>query len=206
MKANRRARKDRDPRTPDGGQMLLLAGFLIAGTALMAIGTYTVLQRTETQVQVQEHQSMLNLFLNTRSRAQAYFHIVTANDTAASVQFHLDGYLASQYQTANALSLRLNATLAGADTPSDLTEEDFTRDLDGDGIEEYADPDTGNLWATDGSECYSGIEEDGTDDGLIVEGGDVKGAIFWLEVQGTEAKLEEYVIIDVPSTEPATSC
>lgn len=177
--------------------MLLLAGFLIAGTAIMAIGAYSVLQQTETQVTTQEHDAMLNLFLNTRDRAKAYFTLVSANDTAASVDHHLDGYLQSQYQTAHSLSLELNATLAGADTRAQLSERNnFT-----DAANQYATDDGDPLWAIDGAECYSQVSYDGNNDGLITDAnGDVLAAIFWLKVQGIDASLEEYIIIDVPST------
>lgn len=204
MKANRAPRKEDHAarRTPDGGQMLLLAGFLLAGTAIIALGALTVVQRSETQLTAQEHESMLGLFLNTRERAIDYFELVDANDTAISVEKHLQGYLASQFQTANSLNLDMNATLAGEDSRGDLSEGDF---LSG-GM--YATHENGqDLWDVQGSTCYSGVSDDGRDDGLITdEDGKVLAAIFWLNIDGLEAALEEYIVIDVPSTEPSAAC
>lgn len=199
--------------------MLLLAGFLIAATAIMAIGAFSAIERTESQLTVREHQTMLNLFMNTRERAQSYFQIVTPSDTASSVSQHLDGYLFSQFQTAQSLSLNLNATLAGDDTPAWDEEKyvnetgvfkpdrSFVRDLDGDGTREYATRTGDKLWSNDGSECYSSLTYDGDNDGLITNAeGDVAAAIFWLKVESTDASLEEYIIIDVPGTDAGGSC
>lgn len=214
MKANRtpRRRSLRDEQTPDGAAMLLLAGFLLAGTAIIALGAFAALQRTETQVNVAEHQSMLNLFLNTRSRAKAYFNLVSPSDTASSVDHHLDGYLASQFQTAHSLSLQLNATLAGADSAALKTEcaafLDHTQSTcpSNPTSYNYATPTNGKLFNIDGGECYSGLSYDGSNDGLITDSnGDVMAAIFWLKVQSSDTMLEEYLIIDVPALD-APSC
>lgn len=211
MKANQGPRdrvRRRRHATPDGGQMLLLAGFLLAGTALMAIGAFTMLQRTETQITLQEHQSMLNLFLNTRDRAEAFFDVVSEHDTPGSVEDLLDGYLYGQFQTAQALSLDLNATLAGAGTVAPDSEYDFTANLDGDSNDEYATRNGAKLWDNDGTECYSNIEvdQDKEDDGLITHNGKVIAAIFYLEVSGSDASLTEYVVIDVTDTSGPDNC
>lgn len=181
--------------------MLLLAGFLLAATAIIALGALTMVQRSETQMTAQEHQSMLNLFLNTRERAIEYFELVDENDNADSVEYHVRGYLASQFQTANTLNLDLNATLADVDARASLSEADFVD------AGTYATVDGGDLWDSLGTTCYSSIDDDGEDDGLITtDDGDVLGAIFWIRIEGIDAVLEEYLIIDVPATEPPTSC
>lgn len=180
--------------------MLLLAGFLLAGAAIMAIGAMTMVQRSETQLSAQEHQSMFNLFTNTRDRAITYFEVVDVRDTAASVDEHLDGYLQSQFQTARALSMDLNATLAGPDTRASMDETDFLDNPSGPSGP-YQDPDGGNLWDTKSRDCYSSVSYDGKNDGLITNSnGKVLGAIFWLKLEASGASLEEFVVIDVPST------
>ncbi len=199
MKANQspREREHAAYRTPDGGQMLLLAGFLLAATAIVALGALTMVQRSETQMTAQEHQSMLELFLNTRERAIDYFELVDKQDNAQSTAHHLNGYLASQFQTAKTLNLDMNATLASADARSTLSEEDF---INGN---MYATPEGDPLWDARGTTCYNSVEDDEENDGLITnEDGEVLGAIFWLRIEGIDAVLEEYIIIDVPATEP----
>jgi hypothetical protein len=186
--------------------MLLLAGFLLAGAAIMAVGAMTMLQRSETQITAQEHRAMFDLFLNTRDRAVDYFDIVTEHDTATSVDDQLRDYLESQFRTARALSMDMNATLAGADEPGSLDETDYTATPSSPSGADYEDPDSGDLWDTDGAQCYSGISYDDQNDGLVTEDGTVQAAVFWLSVQGTGASLEEFVVIDVPSTDPDATC
>lgn len=200
MKANQAPRKNEhaNPRVPDGGQMLLLAGFLLAATAIIALGALTMVERSETQMTAQEHQSMLNLFLNTRERAITYFELVDEHDNAASTTYNLEGYLASQFQTANTLNLDMNATVAGEDARSSLSEASFT-----DGNDDYATVDGDPLWDVRGTACYSSVPFDGEDDGLIMDDdGTVLAAIFWIRIEGIDAVLEEHIIIDVPATAP----
>lgn len=198
-------------RSPDGAQMLLLAGFVIAATAIIAIGAFTALQSGSTQIEERTNRPLVDLFLNTRERAVGFFDVVTANDTALSVQENIDGYLFSQYQTAHSMSLQLNASLVGADTTSPLQEcPDFVRDADT--VADctgnlYETTDGDDLWSQHGDECYSNVEYDGTNDGLITaDDGRVLGALFWLEVEGIDAVLEEEIVIDVPDTEVTASC
>jgi photosystem II stability/assembly factor-like uncharacterized protein len=193
---------------PDGAQMLLLAGFVISATAIMAIGAYSALQSGSTQLEERSNRPLVDLFLNTRSRAVNFFGMVTSNDTALSVQENLDGYLFSQYQTARSLSLEMNASLAGADAQAPLNESAaFTSDLDGDGTREYVDRRGNLLWSHRGGECFGGTEYDGDNDGLVTADDDrVLGAIFWLKVEGVDAELQEYVIIDVPDTDAVAAC
>lgn len=202
MKANQgpRARAHAAQRTPDGGQMLLLAGFLLAATAIIALGALTMVQRSETQMTAQEHQSMLELFLNTRERAIDYFELVDEDDNAESATYHLDGYLASQFQTANALNLDMNATLVSADARSDLSEVDFTDDQE----DYYKTPEGNPLWDVRGTTSFSDVCYDEDDDGLLMNDQEVLGAIFWVRIEGIDAVLEEYIVIDVPATEPPT--
>lgn len=194
--------------------MLLLAGFLIASTAIVAIGAYSALQRTETQVVEEQHSPMMDLFLNTRTRAIEFFGIVTGNSTFLSVDNEIDGYLASQYQTARSLSLDLNATLAARDTASPIEERstvtgelDFVDDDDPTKTWQYQTPESEKLWSHDGKELYtcSALTFDPTEpeasDGLITkDDGTVVGAIFWLEVSGPGGSLDEFIVIDIPST------
>jgi photosystem II stability/assembly factor-like uncharacterized protein len=188
--------------------MLLLAGFVISATAIVAIGAYTALQSGSTQLEERTNRPLVDLFLNTRGRAVDFFDTVTANDTALSVQNNIDGYLVSQYKTARSMSLQLNASLAGADEPAPYSEgSDFLADPDGDGTHEYATRVGDRLWSQHGAECFGDMQYDGTDDGLITASdGRVLGAIFWLEVEGVDAELEEYVVIDVPDTEVVAAC
>lgn len=183
--------------------MLLLAGFVISATAIIAIGAYTALQTGDTQVTTQTNRPLLDLFLNSRERAVEFFDLVSEYDTAGSVEDNLDGYLFSQHQTARSLSVQLNASLAGEDNLAPKSEEvHFT-----DGSNQYEWLTGEKLWSKDGRECYSGLTFDGTNDGLITKSdGTVVGAIFWLEVEGVDIELEEYIVIDVPSTSVSASC
>lgn len=184
--------------------MLLLAGFLLAATAIVAIGAFTAFDRANTQLTEIEHSPLVDLFLNTRDRSIDFFELVSQYDTAASVQAHLDGYLASQFQSAHQLSLDLNATLAGKATPSPRSEQvHFVTDMAG--TDMYTTPSGDNLYSHDGAEMYTcaGLDPnaDGTDDGLILDDdGTVIAAIVWLSVEGTGSSLEEYVVVDIPAT------
>lgn len=197
--------------------MLLLAGFVISATAIIAIGAFTALQTGSTQLTERTNRPLVDLFLNTRTRAISFFDLVTENDTAHSVQDNLDGYLFSQHQTARSMSVQLNASLAGNDTIAPTNESAaFLDDHDNDGTDEYAnrsdasqganDPD-GKLWSHKGETCFGGMEYDGTNDGLITTSeGKVVGAIYWIEVQGVDTELEEFIVIDVPGTSVPASC
>lgn len=188
--------------------MLLLAGFVISATAIVAIGAYTALQSGDTQVAERSNRPIVDLFLNTRQRAIDFFGLVTANDTAISVEQNLDSYLFAQYQTARSMSLQLNASLAGNGTDSPKNEYDhFLVDHDGDNTFEYANLRGNKLWAQSGRACFGGTAYDGTGDGLITDSdGTVLGAIFWLEIEGVDTTMEEYIAIDVESTDPSTAC
>ena len=197
LKANGAARKRASARTPDGGQLLLLAGFLLAGAAIVAIGTLQIVERTETQVLTAERTGMVDMFFNARNRATTFFQSIVAEDTALSVPALLDDYMASQHINARQLSLELNATLASAGS---LAPNDEAAHVSGG---DYAKPGGGTLCATGGSPCYTGIAYDGQNDGLITDvNGRVLAAIFWLEVRGPDGVIFETIIIDVPSTNP----
>lgn len=213
MKANRKARRESNASSPDGGQMLLLAGFVISATAIVAIGTYTALQTGSTEITQRANRPLLDLFLNTRERAIDFFDLVTTNDTAISVDVNLDHYLYSQYQTARSLSIQLNASLAGTDTDAPekeclaFSEVTASGDCSTASNANYVSRTEGPLWSDDGRDCYSSLTYDGDNDGIITDANDqVVGAIFWLKVEGADTSLEEYVIIDVPETEVSGNC
>lgn len=182
--------------------MLLLAGFVISATAIVAIGAYTALQSGSTQVAERTNRPVVDLFLNTRERATSFFDVITAEDTAVSVHQNLDGYLFSQYQTANSMSLELNASLAKEDSAAPKDETAFLN-----ATSHYVDLAGDPLWSQHGEECFGAMTDDGTNDGLITDDdGRVLAAIFWIEVESVDAELEEYVVIDVPDTEPPNAC
>lgn len=204
MKANRSAR-DRLRRAPDGGQMLLLAGFILAATVILSVGTYTVLQRAETDVVRAQSEDMIDLFLNTRKRTIDYFSIVSPQDNNASLEAQLDAYLAGQYRTARSLSLDLNASLAGAgsDAPVEHTEINSCPETDGFDTTDHCEEGTTtyNVDAYDGAESYKVCEFDGNDDGLITnDDGKILAAILWIRVLAPQGELEEVIVVDVEQT------
>jgi len=192
--------------------MLLMAGFLLSATAIVAIGSMMVLQSTETQLAEEQSDPMVKLFLNTRERSIDFFQQITANDTPTSIERQLDEYLYAQYETAQSLSLDLNTSLAANDTAAPLNEyDDFTHPggLGTDQVDgrEYATLDDRELRAQNNGECYGALPYDGTGDGIIEDtNGDVVGAILWLEIEGPESSLEEYITVDVPDTDVDVDC
>ncbi len=177
--------------------MMLLAGFILAATLIVSVGTYTVLQRAETQVVRAQSEDMVDLFLNTRGRTIDYFDVISADDNNASIEAQLDGYLSGQYRTARSLSLDLNASLAaeGSDVPLEHWENASCTGGDCTAGDTYA------LEAHDGSEDYSVCVYDGTSDGLITnDDGKILAAILWIRVLAPQAELEEVIVIDVPET------
>lgn len=209
MKANRTARTRHDP-APDGGQMLLLAGFILATTLIVSVGTYTVLQRAETQVVRAQSEDMVDLFLNTRSRTIDYFGIISPKDNNASIEAHLEGYLSGQYRTARSLSLDLNASLAsqGSDVPAEHLEIASCPETDSDPATANCEEGTVkyNIDAYDGAESYKDCTYDGINDGLITnDDGKILAAILWIRVLAPQAELEEVIVIDVPHTNVVAS-
>lgn len=192
MRANQAARERRaDLRSPDGGQLLLLAGFLLAGAAIIAIGTLHVVKRTEVQVVEESRSSMVDLFVNSRTRSIEFFSTVVTEDTPTVVEARLDDYLGSQYRTARALALELNATLAadGSITPDDKRED------------QYVSGGFYTVCSYDDTVCYTTVPYDGVNDGLILDSsGRVLAAIFYLEVRAPNTIISEVLVIDVPST------
>lgn len=190
--------------------MMLLAGFILAATLIVSVGTYTVLQRAETQVVRAQNTDMVDLFLNTRGRTIDYFDVISAEDNNASIEAQLDGYLSGQYRTARSLSLDLNASLAaeGSDVPAEDLEIASCPETDSDPDTENCEEGTTtyNLEAYDGSEDYSVCEYDGTPDGLITnDDGKILAAILWIRVLAPQAELEEVIVIDVPETDVVAS-
>lgn len=191
--------------------MLLMAGFVISATAIVAIGTYTALQSGTTQVAERTNRPLVELFLNTRERAVEFFDLVTEDDTTESVERNLHAYLASQRDNARSMSIELNASLAGGDEISPKAE--CPRFVDAAGASDcstsdaYVAPLDAKLWDQDGGECFSGLPYDDDNDGLVTASdGTILGAIFWLKVEGVDTTLEEYVLIDVPGTSPSEAC
>lgn len=199
MKATRQARVRHPPAARDGGQMLLLAAFILAAALTISVGTYTVLQRGETQVVKAQGEDMVDLFLNTRSRAIGYFGVVSPDDNNASIQRHLDGYLSGQHRTAQTLSMDLNASLAGSGT--DVPKESWELFTCGDGNCTDGGDDDYDLVSHDGAEDYSDCTYDGANDGLIVDDdGKILAAILWIRVLAPQGELQEVIVIDVPDT------
>ncbi|MDX1611533.1 MAG: hypothetical protein R3185_04130 [Candidatus Thermoplasmatota archaeon] len=196
MKANQGAKAMRASGQPDGGQMLLLAGFILAGAVIIAVGTYSVLERNRGRVIQAQHEPMVDLFLNTRDRAIQFFDTVSEFDTPGSVENNLEGYLVGQHATARNLALELNATLAGSNSPAPTEDEEAAR-VDG-GTGKYA-----GLTSHDGNHDYSCVDDDGVDDGLITDGdGTVYAAILYLRVLAPNGDITETLVIDVAATDP----
>lgn len=178
----------------DGGQLLLLAGFILVIMFVVTSLTLSKISSIEADV-ARDHQApILDEFDFVRSRTNETMNSLVDTDTSnASFNDSLSSLRSSFQDVENAKGYDLVLELAGSTTSAPATEEELYVD----GSDEYQNV------SFDGARDFDGEPYDGADDGILwyQEAGDssghIKGFGAYIYLADHESRVESTVLFAV---------
>lgn len=173
--------------------MLVLAAFLLAAAAIVAIGSITLVNRTHNDVIEAQSVTFANQFLDAREEAIAYVQRTWTPDPNATLGKRLQTHLNSLFADPLGATLQIRVELAGNTSLAGRVEHDGSDADLVDEAGEYLDP------VCEVLSCATPLLYDGAGDGFVHDAdGTTLAALVWLEVSADRGFINELLVVPAP--------